>query len=234
MATNNANDFNNPIAISQGGTNASSMGTVDGVAYYDGTSLVTTDAGISMQLLTSNGPGLAPTWQAGGGGAPSGEGWDFIDSQTGTAGVFQLDFTSLGSYNILKIVLAPGNNPLVGVRYSTNGGASYVSSGYDSAICMRRYTGGFAQVPFPTNSSQAMFSNRAGGSSARGTNNATAYLFNVTSGDTAVLMGEIAADGWMAFAYAALNNAAPIDAIRIVFNLASTNNTVSIYGLNES
>lgn len=56
------------LPIANGGTNASSMATVDGVVYYDGTRLVTTTAGTAGQVLTSNGPGVAPTYQVGGGG----------------------------------------------------------------------------------------------------------------------------------------------------------------------
>jgi len=58
----------NPIPIANGGTNATSMATTDGVVYFDGTRLVTTSAGVAGQVLTSNGPGVAPTYQAGGGG----------------------------------------------------------------------------------------------------------------------------------------------------------------------
>lgn len=55
------------LAIANGGTNATSMATTDGVVYYDGTRLVTTSAGTAAQVLTSNGAGVAPTYQAAGG-----------------------------------------------------------------------------------------------------------------------------------------------------------------------
>lgn len=70
------------IPIANGGTNASSMATVDGVVYYDGTRLVTTAAGTAGQVLTSNGAGVAPTYQAGGGG---GGGITSIAGDTGGA-----------------------------------------------------------------------------------------------------------------------------------------------------
>lgn len=56
------------LAIANGGTNATSMATTDGVVYYDGTRLVTTSAGTAGQVLTSNGAGVAPTYQAAAGG----------------------------------------------------------------------------------------------------------------------------------------------------------------------
>lgn len=63
-----------PVSIANGGTNASSMTTTDGVVYYDGTRLVTTTAGTAAQVLTSNGAGVAPTFQAAAGGGVTGPG----------------------------------------------------------------------------------------------------------------------------------------------------------------
>ncbi|MGB8467666.1 MAG: tail fiber domain-containing protein [Candidatus Babeliales bacterium] len=53
-----------PVTIANGGTNATAMTNTDGVVYYDGTKLNTTTAGTAGQLLTSNGTGNAPTFQA--------------------------------------------------------------------------------------------------------------------------------------------------------------------------
>ena len=55
------------LAIANGGTNATSMTNTDGVVYYDGTRLVTTTVGTAAYVLTSNGAGMAPTFQAAGG-----------------------------------------------------------------------------------------------------------------------------------------------------------------------
>lgn len=68
------------LAIANGGTNATSMTNTDGVVYYDGTRLVTTTVGTATHVLTSNGPGVAPTFQVGGGG-----GITTIDGDTGSA-----------------------------------------------------------------------------------------------------------------------------------------------------
>jgi len=68
MATKNAINSNIPIEISKGGTNATSMTDTDGVVYYDGTRLVTTAVGTATHVLTSNGSGVAPTFQAAAGG----------------------------------------------------------------------------------------------------------------------------------------------------------------------
>jgi len=68
MVTNNAINSNTPIELAKGGTNASSMTNTDGVVYYDGTRLVTTAVGTATHILTSNGVGVAPTFQAAAGG----------------------------------------------------------------------------------------------------------------------------------------------------------------------
>lgn len=62
-------DIHAPVAIAYGGTNATTMATTDGVVYFDGTSLVTTAVGTATQVLTSNGTGVAPTFQDAGGGS---------------------------------------------------------------------------------------------------------------------------------------------------------------------
>lgn len=61
-------DLTSPVSIAHGGTNATSMTTTDGVVYYDGTRLVTTAVGTAAQVLTSNGAGVAPTFQSAAGG----------------------------------------------------------------------------------------------------------------------------------------------------------------------
>lgn len=58
-----------PVAIANGGTNATSMANTDGVVYFDGTRLSTTAVGTSGQVLTSNGAGVAPTFAAASGGS---------------------------------------------------------------------------------------------------------------------------------------------------------------------
>lgn len=57
-------DVSGILPIANGGTNASSMTTTDGTVYFDGTRLVTTATGTANFVLTSGGPGVAPTYQA--------------------------------------------------------------------------------------------------------------------------------------------------------------------------
>lgn len=53
-----------PVSIANGGTNATSFTNTDGVVYFDGTRLVDTAVGTLGYVLTSNGAGMAPTFQA--------------------------------------------------------------------------------------------------------------------------------------------------------------------------
>ena len=52
------------MPIAEGGTNTSSLATTDGTLYFDGSKLVTTATGSASQVLTSNGAGVAPSYQA--------------------------------------------------------------------------------------------------------------------------------------------------------------------------
>lgn len=86
-----------PVSIANGGTNAITMVNTDGVVYFDGTRLVTTTVGTAGQVLTSNGVGLAPTFQAGGGG---GGGASTFHTDSGDATVSAGAITIAGGLNI--------------------------------------------------------------------------------------------------------------------------------------
>lgn len=52
------------LGVAQGGTGAATMANTNGVNYFNGTSIVTTTVGTAGHVLTSNGAGSAPTFQA--------------------------------------------------------------------------------------------------------------------------------------------------------------------------
>lgn len=90
-----------PVSIANGGTNATSMATTDGTVYFDGTRLVTTATGSSGQVLTSNGAGVAPTYQAASGG---------VSSITGTANQITASAsTGAVTLSIPAVFIAPGS-----------------------------------------------------------------------------------------------------------------------------
>lgn len=137
MATINAINSNIPIEISKGGTNATSMGTTNGVNYYDGTSLVTTAAGTSAQVLTSNGTGSAPTYQNTGT-----DSLVLISSQTASASA-SISFTGLTTYSNYLLILSD-IQPLLDqvdlrMTVSQDNGATYLNSGYTSQLLKHDY-----------------------------------------------------------------------------------------------
>jgi hypothetical protein len=235
MATNNANDFSNPLAISQGGTNAASMATVDGTAYYNGTSIVVTNTGTAGQLLTSNGPGVAPTWQThSGSGSATGLGWDLIETKTFASMSFTLNFTTgiSAPYNIFMVLYSQGTDPSMQIRYSTNGGVSYVSSGYNSTN--QRQQIGVVASALPDFSNSGIVIN-SGSSPASGSPwGSTVYLFNITSGGRAYAVGLGNNLQTQNMCVGSFGNSAAINALQFVGNLASSPPTrVSLYGLNQ-
>jgi hypothetical protein len=102
-----------PVSIANGGTNATAMATTDGTVIFDGTRLVTTATGTAGQLLTSNGAGVAPTYQAAAassisitgnsGGALTGNAFTFTGGTTG------LTFAGAGTTEILGGTLVVAN-----------------------------------------------------------------------------------------------------------------------------
>lgn len=83
------------IPIANGGTNASSFATTDGTVYYDGTRLVTTATGNAGQVLTSNGVGVAPTYQNAVGNLST-----LTGNSGGAVGPTAFNITTVGGNNI--------------------------------------------------------------------------------------------------------------------------------------
>lgn len=122
-----------PASIGCGGTNATSMSTTDGVVYYDGTRLVTTAVGSATQVLTSNGAGVAPTFQAAGGGgvtfpllAPNGS--LSAPSYSFTNGSDSGLFSPSGAHDVTLTSGSPGSTS-TGAVTTIQGGPGGSSSG---------------------------------------------------------------------------------------------------------
>lgn len=102
-----------PVSIANGGTNATSFTTTDGTIYYDGTRLVTTTTGSSGNVLTSGGPGVAPSYQSpaassitisGNTGSSTGNSFTFTGGTTGlsfgsSAGTITTTFAGITANN---------------------------------------------------------------------------------------------------------------------------------------
>jgi hypothetical protein len=92
-----------------------------------------TASGASGTVLTSNGAGVAPTYQAAGGGA-----WSLITSTTASAAA-SVDFTGLSStYMAYRIVynnvFTDGVKRAISIRLSTDNGSTWLTTGYEQFI----------------------------------------------------------------------------------------------------
>ncbi len=120
-----------PVVIANGGTNATSFTNTDGVIYFDGTRLNSTTVGSAGQILTSNGIGLAPTFQAAGSSSITING--DVGSIAGTTltftgGTSGAVFTGVGttmteSFNFLAL---PDTNAGGTIGYISFGGNKYI------------------------------------------------------------------------------------------------------------
>jgi hypothetical protein len=154
MATNNAINNSAPITVPNGGTGLSTI-TQNGILYgNDASAIGVTTAGTAGQLLTSNGAGVAPTFQAGGPLV-----LNLIQTQT-AANSATITFTSgitstYITYLLVWSAVVPATNTaLLQLTVSDNGGSSYLSSGYQSGINSEATNGGGT---FTNTNSTALF-----------------------------------------------------------------------------
>jgi hypothetical protein len=133
--------------------------------------------GTSGQVLTSNGSGSAPSWQAGG----------------GTAMLVNASFSNVASYNftatnstlysgyIIRFhSVYPATAGDVGIRISTDGGSSYISSGYDYMLWGEYETGATMQIASSSHDMMPV-SYVTHNAAAYGGTSATVYLYSPDS-----------------------------------------------------
>ena len=124
-------DVSGILPIANGGTNANAMATTFGVNYFDGTRIVTTAVGTATHVLTSNGVGVAPTFQA-----AAGAGVTSITGNTGAALTGALNLVTLNSNIVFAglvttqtLDFALTSNLLLGTSGSIAGGVDNVAVG---------------------------------------------------------------------------------------------------------
>lgn len=93
-----------PFPIHSGGTNATSIPNAYGTVYYDGTKLTNTTVGTSGQVLTSQGAGLPPIFQTGGGGGSTASLSPYI---VGKPGFGNNDYTSIQAAINTAVAVTP-------------------------------------------------------------------------------------------------------------------------------
>ena len=133
MPTNNAINSQDPIQVAKGGTGQSTLTTANGILAA-GTSatgaIQNIGTGSAGQVLTSNGTSL-PSFQA----APSGA-MVLLHTITFNNTATNYDLTSyVTGYDTYKFIgsavtNATGVNPLIGLQFSTNGGSTWLNTGY--------------------------------------------------------------------------------------------------------
>lgn len=130
--SNSSINTTNPIGINSGGTNNNSFPNTYGVVYYDGAKINQTVAGMTGQVLRSNGTSSAPSFEA----APSGAGgWTLI--QTVTASNSQpsiTGFSGYASYVVLysSVFTVTSSGADLQFQLSQNGGSTWFAPGGNS------------------------------------------------------------------------------------------------------
>jgi hypothetical protein len=142
------------VTVAEGGTGASTL-AANGVLFGNGTSaLGATAVGTADQVLTSNGSGVAPTFQdAGGGGfttttvqaTTSGTSWTFGSIPSGTQyiviSIQRLSFTASGSFPMIQLgdaggIETAGHRSAFGYRVSN---ATFGLAGSEDGLAIADY-----------------------------------------------------------------------------------------------
>ena len=184
-------------------------------------------------VLTSNGAGSDPSFQAQTGGTG---GWNLIQSQT-VSNVASVPFTTNFTYKnyvlLFRNVTIASNGQAITLQYSTNGGTSYVATGYLSTS-----TFGTTGAALTT----AMYLSYTGIIQNFGTSISTGihYLYNLTdtSGDGASLIGQTG-NGENAGTQRCSqqsgsfgNGATAVNAIQVIMTSGNISGTFILYGFN--
>jgi hypothetical protein len=141
---------------------AAPAGSTGQVQYNNAGAFGAISSGTSGQVLTSAGAGSAPAWADAAGGA-----WTFIANQAITTGTSTYDFTGLGDYDVIRV--------LVMNRGASNGSAAYVYCGLS--------TGTAAQNPRDDNYGTILSYYESGQSYSRPSGNTADYISGYASAD---------------------------------------------------
>jgi hypothetical protein len=237
MATNNPIDSLDPIQVALGGTGNSSLSS-KGILYGNGTGNVgVTSAGNSGQVLVSNGAGNPPTFQSIVGNLT------LISSGSVVNGASSFTITSgiTNAYNTYLLLCTglecTATSDQLALQVSTNGGSSYLTSGYTSGT-----TGGDIANNFANNTSTSEFFISF---TTMSSFFSTIWLYGMSSGSNMMISGEsvgqnqAAGAGGIARAYHhGTVNTSSINALKIFFAGGSTflqsgSGVITLFGLSE-
>lgn len=169
---------------------------------------------------------------------------ELIETQTYSSAVSVVDFNSIGSYDVHLFQYSNINEPTtalgqLGLRFSTDGGSSFASTGYQYALQYGTVTGIFGEDK-STSDSQIMLENVGAGTfdSANGycyiynALNSSKYTFTTTQS----MNDRVGQPTTMRFGSGVQPTAQTVNAFRILSTKGGnfTSFNISLYGIAES
>ena len=162
---------------------------------------------------------------------------ELIEEQTVTSSTATIDFTNIqgAKYDVHYMTIngfevISGGQTVVLIRYSTDGGSSYVSSGYQNAYQQGTTSGSFSELR-STSSSSLEVGYTNGTEQCSGyvylynLNNSSKYSFNTFQ--------NIQENGVMNFGGGVYSTANTVNAIRILSGVNIDNAVVKLYGVKQ-
>jgi hypothetical protein len=232
-----------PFPVLEGGTGDASFtaySVLTGGTTSTGALQNVSGVGSSGQVLTSNGAAALPSWQTGTGGNLV-----LISSQTASSSA-NISFTSgiTGTYNnyylLYSNVFPVTNGVTLQLTVSTNGGSSYVSTGYNSWLGNANMTNTAGYAFVDTTSGVILHINQGDTANTSNPINGYCNLMNVTAG-TYFMSTNGTSTGYntatpnvFVTTHAAMTNQAAVNAIRLSFQSGNiAQGTFTLYGVLE-
>ena len=160
---------------------------------------------------------------------------ELIQSQTVTSSTAAIDFTSIKGdvydthfMTIVGFETAGGGTDLTTIRYSTDGGSSFVESGY-----MNAYHNGYANGTFAENRSTSESGIRVSFNTGTNQGNGYVYLYNLNNSSLHSLntFHAITDNANMAYGGGLYPAANTVNAIRVMCPTNMDNAIVNLYGV---
>jgi len=232
-------NLDSPVLVVNGGTERAShteYAVICGGTTTTSAQQSIASVGTAAQVLTSNGAGALPTFQA----VPAGSGWVFLDTATAAASA-TLDFVTNidATYNLYAFVLsdilpASDNRPFQ-VLTSANAGVSYDTGATDYGYAYTFQTGATLTAAGSVGSAEVKIASTVGNATNE-VCNGILYLYNPSSVNYtqfsySTTYANLSGDHYTAFGSGTRKSAAAVDGVRFYFdsgNIAS--GTIKMYG----